>query len=83
MSITLNDNESSFSSKDLTSSVQLISFVADREYVLSARADIGNTTGPLNTDSGDTTYTIKAKVTHTDSTVSEAYIKTITKRKIT
>jgi len=83
MSITVNSDSSSFVDKDLSDSIQLISFVADKEYIVSIRADLGSTSestsGPLNTNSGDTTYIIKAKITHTDLSVSETFVKTVTK----
>ena len=79
MTVKLNSGASSFSSKDLTTSVQLISFTADQEYIVGVRIDLGDSTGLLNTDSSDTTYVIKAKITQTDSDVVEAFSHTITK----
>jgi len=77
MAIALNDGNTSFVDKDLSSEVLLLSFTATLEYVVGVRVDLGEGSNALDSSSSD--ITIKAKVTQTDGEVVEAYSKTISK----
>jgi len=77
MPIALNDGSTSFSGKDITSSVSVLDYTANLEYVVGVRVDIGDGVGLLNTAAS--VITIKAKITNTDGDVVEAYPKSVVK----
>ena len=77
MAVALNSGSTSFAETDLTASVQLVSYTADKDYVFSVRVDLGeldSNFGLLSEDSSDTTIVIKAKIDGI-----EAYSKSIVK----
>lgn len=76
MSLQLND-ETSFSSKNLTSSVQLLTYTAAKDYMIAVRIDVGSATTPLTSSS--VTYAIAAKITKEDGTIVDAYSKLLAK----
>jgi len=77
MSFKLNSGSTEFTGKDLTSSVQLLTYTATRDFLLTIRIDLGKSTSLLASAAAD--YTIIAKVTKSDSITVEAYSKTVAK----
>ena len=77
MTIKLNSSSTSFATKDLTSLVQLVTFTADKEYVVGVRVDLGENSALINNAASE--ITITAKITQTDSDVVVAYEKTFPK----
>ena len=66
-----------FTSKNITSSVQLVQYTSEYEAVVGIRVDVGKDSELL--DSAASNLTFVAKVTKSDDTVSEAYTNTVSK----
>jgi len=77
MGLQLNSGATEFTSKNITSSVQLISYTAVRDYMIAVRVDLGKDSELINAAVSD--ITIVAKVVKTDATVAEVYSKTYPK----
>jgi len=77
MGLELNSGDTGFTGKNLTTSVQLVSYTATRGYMVAVRVDLGKGSELLN--SAASSITVVAKVVKTDASVVEAYNKAFPK----